>query len=276
MTYIFVAIFGAIVGSFLNALLARIHAGQSMLAGRSHCMSCKAELSVMDLFPIASFVSLRGKCRYCNEPIGAQYLWVEVACAALFVLVYFCALQGWSAIEGIGSTIHPMFLLARNWFFVAILVAIFVYDMRHGLIPDRLSIPAIVMAFFLNGLLVGMGSTCDISWDCPLSLLNMLLAGSVGGGFFLLQFLLSKGKWIGGGDIRMGFLMGCMVGWPLIFPALLIAYGIGSLVAIPLLILQKKRGDSEIVFGTFLSGATILVLLFYQPIFSLLSRYLFL
>lgn len=207
-----------------------------------------------------------------------HYFWVEVACSLLFLLAYISVMQGWSSIEGVGSVIHPFFLLARNWFFIAILVAVFVYDFRWQLIPDRLSIPAIVVVFLTNGFLMGGGASCSIlSWDCiqTLSWTNMLLAGLVGGGFFLAQFLVSKGKWIGGGDIRMGFLMGCMVGWPLVLPALFITYGVGSLVAIPLLIMRKKRGNSEIAFGTFLSGATIAVLLFSHVIIDFLSHYIF-
>ncbi|PIZ87448.1 MAG: prepilin peptidase, partial [Candidatus Nealsonbacteria bacterium CG_4_10_14_0_2_um_filter_40_15] len=124
-----VFIFGLIAGSFLNCVIYRLEQGQSFLKGRSYCPLCKHTLSWQDLVPVLSFLFLRGKCRYCRQKISLQYPLVELATGILFVLI---------------------FLFAFNFLYYLImgcfLIIIFVYDLKHYIIPDSVIYPAILIS----------------------------------------------------------------------------------------------------------------------------------
>ena len=139
--------------------------------------------------------------------------------------------------------------------FSSFLIIIFVYDLKYYLILDEVVIPAAIFAFLVN---LSLG----------LSFWNLALAGLIGGGFFLIQFLISKGRWIGGGDIRLGVLMGLMLGFPLILVAFFVAYLVGAIVGLVLISLGKKKMSSQIPFGTFLSAATFFTFLYGQEFFD--------
>ncbi|OIP80787.1 MAG: prepilin peptidase [Parcubacteria group bacterium CG08_land_8_20_14_0_20_48_21] len=246
-------IFGLIIGSFLNALIWRLHTEDSVLRGRSYCPNCKHVLSCVELVPLVSFAVQQGKCRHCGKKISWQYPLVELATGLLFALAYYAMARHSS---GASSDVFPpgiftpmdVFLLFRNLFFIAALMVIFVYDLRWQIILDKVTLPAIGVAYLWNAFL-------GVSWY------TMLVGAGVAGGFFLLQFAVSKGAWIGGGDIRLGALMGVMLGWQATLVALMIAYLSGSIVGIALILLRKKRGKDQIPFGTFLSIGTLIALL---------------
>jgi prepilin signal peptidase PulO-like enzyme (type II secretory pathway) len=167
----------------------------------------------------------------------------------------------WNFIEAVPSTIDPSFLnLTINWqifeifiFYIitfTFLTAIFFYDLLYKEIPDRFSIPAIAIAI-AGGLLLGLTP--------PLS----MLIGGVGiFAFFALQLVISKGKWIGGGDLRLGALMGILLGWKLGLIALIAAYLFGSIVSIILLLKKKATRKSAIAFGPFLVIGIILAIFY--------------
>ena len=143
------------------------------------------------------------------------------------------------------------------------MIVIFIYDLRWYLILDKVTIPAMIIVFILN-LLLGF------------NLWNLLVSGIIGGSFFLLQFVVSKGKWIGGGDIRLGLLMGLSLGWPQVMLAIFLGYIIGSIVSIFLILLKKKKWGSQIPLGIFLSTGTIIALLWGERILDwYLNIYLF-
>lgn len=256
-------IFGTVIGSFLNAFIWRLSVEESVLKGRSHCVNCRKELSAGDLIPIVSFILLRGKCRYCKKPISWQYPLVELAAGLLFVCAYTVLIQtvptGFLFTLASGEHARELFIFGRNIFFIAVLMVLFVYDIRWYLLPDVVTIPAIVLSFALN-LVLGM------------DFLNLLLAVAVGGGFFFLQYIVSKGAWIGGGDIRLGALMGVMLGWPGVVYALFIAYIGGALISVFLLALKKKGMKSEIPFGPFLCAATMYMLLYGNTIIQWFAK----
>lgn len=225
---------GACVGSFLNVVIVRTHEGTSMIRGRSHCPACHKQISARDLIPIFSFFALKGRCRNCQARMSLQYPLVEFFTGILFVFFYF---------------IEPQVVaLIRDWIFISFLIVIFVYDLRYMQIPDRFTIPVMVLAVVFN------------LWLGFLPISSYRLGAVIIGGFFLIQYLVSKGRWIGGGDIRLGIVMGLMLGWKLGLLALLIAYVFGALVSIILLIAKKADLKSPIPFGTFLSAATIVAL----------------
>lgn len=177
---------------------------------------------------------LGGKCRNCGGKISWQYPIVELVTGLLFLVAYILH-NSWS-IE-----------LARDWFLISVMIVIFIYDLRWYLILDIVTLPACLVVFILN-LVLGFG------------LLNLLFSGIIGGSFFLIQFLISRGKWIGGGDIRLGFLMGLALGWPSVLTAIIISYFLGSIVGLGLIAAGKKQWGSEVPLGVFLAVGTIITL----------------
>jgi len=239
-------ILGLAVGSFLNVVIYRLGKGKKFSEKRSYCPNCKKNLKWFELVPIFSFVVQRGKCRYCGKRISWQYPLVELVTGLLFVFNFLLVSKGF------GLWLSPDFfnlVLIRNFVFISALVLIFVYDLKYYLILDKITLPAAAFALLVN-LLIGV------------SLYNLLLSAIIGGGFFLLQYLVSRGRWIGGGDIRLGALMGLMLGWPQILTALFLAYVIGAFVSLILVLVSKKKWSSQVPFGTFLSLATVGVLFF--------------
>ena len=244
--YTLAVFFGLAIGSFLNACIWRLKNKTSILYGRSICPHCKHELSWIDLIPVISFIFLRRRCRYCGKEISWQYPLVELASGILFGLAAMkYSLLGYS----------DLYFLLRDWFFIGVLIIIFVYDVRWGYILDRVTLPAAIVAFAAN-ILLGAG------WQ------NLIFAAAIGSGFFLFQYAVSRGKWVGGGDIRLGALMGFMLGWPHIITALFFAYFIGAAVAIYLLASRRKKMGSEIAMGTFLSVGTAIALLWGDKIIT--------
>ncbi len=245
MLVILLFFLGLVIGSFLNALIWRLHSGEKISVGRSHCVHCGHSLRFRDLWPVISFILLRGKCRDCSKNISWQYPIIELVTAILFGVISYYFL-GW---EAINVSWQVYLKLAIYLIFTAILVVIFVYDCLYYLILDKVTIPAMIIAV-IAGVVLGLPW-----WD-------MALGGLVGFGFFYLQYLVSSGRWIGGGDLRLGLLMGLMLGWKKTIVALLLAYWVGAVVSLIFLALKKKEWKSEIPFGTFLTASTLLVLFY--------------
>jgi len=260
LTLFFVFLFGLVIGSFLNCLIWRLHTGES-LWGRSYCPKCKAKIAWYDNIPILSFILLRGRCRHCREKILLQYPLVELATAVLFVLAFiiqFSDIQSSTSITALDK--YPIsniqyLLLIRNWFIIAVMIVIFVYDLRWYLILDVVTLPACLVVLGLN---LALG----YSWQ------NLLFSGIIGAGFFLIQFLLSRGRWLGGGDIRLGLLMGLALGWPEVILAILLAYISGSLVGLGLVAAGKKKWGAKLPLAVFLAPATIAVMLWGEQILN--------
>ncbi|NBS41111.1 prepilin peptidase [bacterium] len=231
----FVFLVGICVGSFLNVVAFRTHEKRSFVSGRSACRACGTAIAPYDLIPVISYVMLGGRCRACTATISPQYPLVEFATGALFAAFY--------VHDGLTA------MLARDLTFVAFLVVLFVYDARYMQILDRFTVPAALIALAAN-VALGMGVG------------NALLGALVCGGFFAAQYAVSRGRWVGGGDIRLGAVMGLMLGWPLSLVALIVAYLVGALYAFCLLAAGKAKMQTQIPFGTFLSFATVVTMLF--------------
>lgn len=248
-------VLGSLFGSFINCLVWRLHEKDTIM-GRSYCPKCKHMIAWYDNIPLFSFLALKGKCRHCGKKISWQYPVVEFVTGILFVV---------AAHINIGTDLFkaPIFelqassyvVLLRDWFIICVMVVIFIYDLRWYLILDIVSLPAVLVIFLLN---------MALGFD----LLNILISGIIGGSFFLFQFVISRGKWIGGGDIRLGLLMGVALGWPKILLAIMIAYLIGSVFGIFLLVTKKKSWGSQLPLGVFLTPATLIVLFWGKEILS--------
>jgi len=171
--FIFVFIFGLALGSFFNVVIWRIHSLKSIIKPRSFCPNCRSSIKWVDNIPLISFLMLRGKCRHCQKSISWQYPLVEFSTGLLFAWLY--------TVFGLTPIFFSLVI------FTSFLIILFVYDARYYIIPDQISLPAIVIAFIVNIFL-------GVSW------LNLLIGMVLGAGFFLFQFLISGGRWIGGGD----------------------------------------------------------------------------
>ncbi len=237
MIYILLFILGLVVGSFLNCVIFRLEEGKSFLKGRSFCPFCGKVLGFWDLIPLLSFLFLRGRCRYCKKRISRQYPLVELFVGIIFVLVF--------RYFGLGEF---FFLLLSSCF----LVIIFVFDLKRYIIPDRIIYPAVLIAFFYR-LFFDYGS-----W-------HYFLSGLGAGFFFLLIVLVSKGKWMGVGDIKLALFMGFLLGYPNILTALFLAFLIGAIIGVGLVLAKKKGMKSEVPFGPFLVLGTFLAL-FWGPL----------
>ncbi len=246
MIVAFIFIFGLFIGSFLNVVIFRLHRGEKFIRGRSKCLFCGHKLYVKDLVPLFSYLFLKGRCRYCKQSFSKQYFLVEFITGLVLSLIF---LNIFPTQSFLNFEILVLFKMIAWWIIACFLIVIFIYDAKYYLILDKVSIPAIFLALIFNLIL---GS----------SILNLLFAGLIAGGFFLLQYSISKGKWVGGGDIRLGFLMGLILGWPNILTALFISYILGSIISIILLIGRQKHWSDKIPFGTFLSLSTIITMLY--------------
>jgi len=249
--YFFIFIIGLVIGSFLNAALWRVKVGKS-LGGRSMCVNCKKELLARDLVPLISFLLLRGKCRNCKVKISWQYPAVELVTALLFCLAFYFHQDQVNEL--------PQSLLAlsfaRDWLFIGVLTFLFVYDARHQLLPDAVTLPAILLAFLVN-LFIPIYKNNPIPGSQ-----NLLIAILFGIIFFALQYYLTRGKGVGSGDIRFGALMGAMLGFPSIWTALSVSYILGAIFALGLIIKGDKGLKSKMALGPFLALGTLIVYLY--------------
>jgi len=242
---IFVFLFGLILGSFLNCVIYRLAPHQNFgggLGGRSFCPHCKHTLSWQDLIPVFSFIFLKGKCRYCKKPISWQYPLIELVTGILFILVLY------HTAYNIPYTIYELII-------ACFLIIIFVYDLKHYIIPDSVIYPAIAIALiFPEGKpLVSYGA----------GNFQLLILSAFGAAlFFLLIVLITRGKGMGVGDIKLAFFMGLFLSWPNISVALFSAFFIGAIIGIGLIISDRKTLKSEVPFGPFLVAGTFLALFF--------------
>ncbi len=238
--YSVIFIFGSIIGSFLNCLSWRLKNRKKFVLTRSQCPKCGIELKWWENVPILSFLGLRGKCRYCEVKIPLNYFLTELFSGLLFVWVFWFN----SGSNIIGLDLIKIFL---EFFIVSILLFVFLHDILYKeILPGAIWLGlgvVLVYQFFLQTDIGG------IFWGAVL-----------GFGFFAFQYFISKGRWIGGGDVRFGFLMGALLGVKKIIVALLFAYWFGALVGVLLIIFKKRKMGSEIPFGTFLAVGTILAM----------------
>ena len=240
--------FGACFGSFLNVVILRLPK-QEDLGGRSHCVSCGHRLSVWDLFPLLSYLFLLGKCRFCGSKISSRYFIIEALVAFLFLFRWLFAEP---------QTVSAVLLLFRDWVFLSALVVIFVIDLEHFLILDK-----VLLAFGLPVALINI--ILDVRGSNIFNLSKsffffFLFSGIIFALIFFFFFYFSKGRWIGFGDVKLMLFLGMALGWPSTFVGWMLAFLIGTLVSFPLLLLKKKKFSSKLPLGCFLSIASFLAL----------------
>ena len=240
--YIIIFIFGTLIGSFLNCLIYRLENKKSFIFGRSMCPNCKHKLAWYDLIPIFSFIFLKAQCRYCKEKISWQYPIVETITGLLFLSIINYQLSVINEFS-IFNFINLSFL----FFVFSSILIIFIYDLKHFIIPDKVIYPLIAITIFyliINHYLLIINN--------QLSIINYLLSGLGAAMFFLAIYLLSKGKWLGFGDVKLVLFLGLFLGWPNILLSLFLSFVIGAIIGIGLILFKGKGLKSQIPFAPFL------------------------
>jgi leader peptidase (prepilin peptidase)/N-methyltransferase len=229
------ALFGALIGSFLNVCIYRLPRGTSVVWPASACPGCGRGLSWFENVPILSYVALRGRCRSCKGGISVQYPLVEGLTALMFGL-------GW-------WYYGPSALLASRLLLGCALIVLFVVDLEHQLLPHAITLPGIVVGFLIS-------FVAEPGW------LDSLIGIVVGGGILLGMaygyFWLRHQEGLGMGDFKMLAMIGAFLGWKLTLLTLMLGSLAGSVVGLGLIVSGRGGLASKLPFGTFLAaGAAV-------------------
>ncbi len=253
-------ILGLLAGGIANARVMRTKESLIFTTSRS-CSICAAPAHPKEFLPIFGYFAVKGRCHKCSAVIPWQYPVTEAVFGILFVVLAARALGLWGFDIPAYVSINETFLLfVRDAIVASALILIFVFDYRAYIIPDRLTIPAMVTAI-----------VCNMILGVPVT--TIMLGGFLIGAFFAFQFLMSQGRWVGGGDIRMGMLMGFLLGPMLGVIALLISYIMGAAGGVYLLASKKRTLGSHVPFGTFMAVGTLIAMLWGQQIFDWYSSF---
>lgn len=235
------ALLGLCVGSFLNVLIVRLPAGES-LGGRSRCLHCGHALAGRDLIPLLSFVWLKGRCRFCARPISGRYPAVEFLTALVFVFIFL----------NYGGVINWQ---VGWWGIVAAgLIALAGADWRAMILPDSLVFPMIGAALVYAAL------------ARPEDFVGLCVTGFFLALGFGILYLVSRGAWLGLGDVKLAFLIGLLLGYPLALVATLAAVWSAALVGLGLIAARRATPKTALPLGAFLAGAAIIVIIFYHDL----------
>ncbi|MEK7635318.1 MAG: prepilin peptidase [Patescibacteria group bacterium] len=254
MQYFFLVLIffiGTALGSFISVIANRYNTGLSFMKGRSVCFSCNTELKNKDLFPIFSFLFLKGKCRYCGSKIPKETFITEILMGVLTVVAF------------LKFGLFLNFVLVTAIFGVILLISI--YDIKHFIIPDSFLISLFVLSLIHNSYFIILNSLPFTSY------LLSLASGIVLTIPFLLIFIISKGTWFGFGDVKYILVLGFLLGFSVGLSAIVLSFWIGAVVSLTMLIAKKiahrinlplLRNNltikSEIPFGPFLSLGIII------------------
>lgn len=284
---------GVVLGSFSKALADR-SLEEKTFGGRSYCPHCKHTLRWYDLFPIFSYIYLQGRCRYCQTKIPLEYLFIEVIMGIL--VAYFFSQFLTAGISNSNPYEVALFVLTIILKLVTLIVLIVVTltDFKKTLIPDRITYPAIIISLgiLLISTLVKIADLYTSLAQSPLGkyllppysdyfyrhalitsqdLFGALAMGGIVGLFFLTLILITRGRGMGGGDLKLGIFLGIVFGFPQAILVLMMAFFTGSIAAIFLIIFGKKHFGQTIPFGPFLSLGALIVLFWGNYLMKLLN-----
>lgn len=231
-TYILIFVFGTVLGSFLNVCILRIPKHETVVTERSHCMSCGYQLSWYDMVPVASWIILRGRCRKCKTPISPQYPIIEAANGVVYLLVF--AVHGWN----VESILYCLLASA--------LLVLAVIDWRTFEIPIGINIFILVIGILHIATDYGNWADYVIGFFVVSVPLELIL-------------LVSKGRAIGGGDVKLMAAAGLLLGWKQI----LLAFVAGCILGAVIHLVRMKTSDAEnvLAMGPYLSAGILLAAL---------------
>lgn len=243
--YIIVFILGILIGSFLNVCILRIPEKEDIVMGRSHCMSCGETLKWYDMVPVFSYLFLVGKCRFCKAKISKQYPLVEILNGIMYVAVF--AIYGWKTIPVI--LLNIVYCLA-----ISVLIVISVIDYRTYTIPISLNRSLLILGFITVVIrYFGFGKDSSIVMEHIIGFFAISL-------FLAIIFYLTKGRGIGGGDVKLMAAAGLLLGWKLIILSFILGCVFASVIH--LIKMRIKNADRTLAFGPYLSAGIIASLLF--------------
>lgn len=245
--YFAVFVFGSLIGSFLNVCIYRIPRNMSVVWPSSRCTSCDSPVRPWDNIPLISYLFLRGRCRYCKDKISVRYPVVEAINAFLYVSLLWRYGPGWD------------FLL--YCVLVSSLIVITFIDLDYQIIPDRITLVGIPIGLLAGSLLLPDPFLRASALGYKASVVGFL----IGGGFFYLVAVLSRGG-MGGGDIKMMAMVGAFLGWKAVLLTTLLGSLSGSIVGLFLMAVKGKGRKYKIPFGPFLALGTLVSLFFGQEI----------
>ncbi len=253
--YTFVFIFGAVIGSFLNVCIYRLPRNLSVVFPSSGCPSCGGIIRFYDNIPILSYLLLRGRCRKCRSGISWVYPLVEFLNATLYVLTYYKFFY------------YSVWVLVTYFVFISALIVITFIDLEHMIIPDRITLPGIPLA-----LVAGAAILPDpFSRMDSIGLVQSFIGLIFGGGFFYLIAVTGKAVFkkpaMGGGDIKLMALVGCISGWKGVMLTTFAGSLIGSVVGILLILIKGRSWSSKIPFGPYLTAGAVVSLFWGQELF---------
>ncbi len=232
MIYIIFLIFGLIFGSFLAAFSYRYPRGIKISKGRSFCDNCGKKIEWHENIPVLSYILLKGKCKECNKKISIRYPIIEFLTALGFLIIYHVQ----------GTTLNSLFIL----FIFLILEAIFIIDFEFQIIPDELIFIGLVVSFIYY-----------LYISNPL--FNNLAAGFISSSFLALIFIFTKGRGMGLGDVKFAVWGGMLVGIGNLFVWMMLAFSLGAIIGIILILFKNAGFKDKIAFGPFLVIAIPLV-----------------
>lgn len=268
--YIIIAVIGAIIGSFLNVVIHRLPADESVVFPNSRCPKCEASIAFYDNLPVLSYLALRGRCRACKSRISPRYPAVEALTALLFVAVF------WR--DGL-TPVLPFDLI-----FVSAIVALIFIDAEHMILPNKITYPGIIFAIVARlaiPYLMGEPYFDDLRplmrgafSDLPVwlaSLIAAVIGALVGGGsLWLMGWIwekLRKVEAMGLGDVKMMFAVGAYLGWRLAILTIFLGVLSGSIIGIGMMLGRGERNMQFMLpFGIFLGIGAIAALLIGAPI----------
>ena len=251
----FLFITGIVFGSFLNVLSDRLPAERSIL-GRSNCESCKHVLAWYDLIPILSYFFLKARCRYCKAELSLYYPLVEIVTGTVFVMVWF--LLPIDQLHTISNLSQSLIISLKILYEIiaAALLVVFFADLKSQIIPDSMQTVLFISAQIIRMIVFGFG--VDV-------VLYSLVEGFIIMSPLLLLYVLTKGRGMGFGDVKLAFIIGVLFGVKIGIGVLYISFVFGALVGLILIISKKSGIKSKIAFGPFIV-ASMFVALFYHDI----------
>lgn len=274
MFWLILFVFGLAIGSFLNVVAGRYDGERSLfnpapISGRSYCPHCKRTLRWFELVPLVSFIIQGGKCRRCAAPIGFQYPVAELISGLIFMLVPLRIL----AVSGVGGFLF----MGLSFFWIALFEILFLMsliDIRLGVIPDELNGFLCILGLFSGIFMVGylglanhslFGVFAGIFGMQGNYWINHLTAAIFGGAFFGLLIVITRGKGMGMGDLKLAVPLGFFLGWPDILFATAFAFVIGAVIGLVTIAVGKRTMKGSLPFGPFFAlGATVVFLFGYQ------------
>lgn len=247
---LFVFLIGLCVGSFLGVLVSRLNRQKGIMTGRSECPNCHTAIRWYDLIPLVSFALLRAKCRHCQKPISFIYPCIELVGGITFLFIFINSYHlGWLYLILVASI-------------ASLLISLIFFDYLYFIIPDKIIIILLILALLLN-------LQFNISGLLPAFITGLCMSLVFG-----IMYVVSRGVWIGLGDVKLIFIIGLLLDYPNGFLAIVGSVWLATFVGLGLILARKATAKTAIPFGSFIAIVSLLILIYQYDIQKIASRYL--